>query len=358
MTCLFAAVGVAAVAGIFSELAYQIFCVHRDRALMEAFSKDDGAVAGPGISHRLGALHRLGKKEWMLDGDKSNPVTALLDRQITIKYWASAWMVLEILALIMAGVILIHTVEPWDFVVCVYWAVSTCFTIGYGAPAPSSVIGRWVAVAYMASACFIFMNVVANLASLPAMFHRRTADAIVLAQFDPTVDPQFEEALEQSSDPRKEMEALAARLRQSHMKFTGDDGLENMEDSHQEEVSCDVEEERSYGTQDGSGSYTTSSRRDGETYNEGLASLSPLLKTIPEESSVRRSVGQKSANGDIVEIFGNAMVSASEDNLTFLREICASKSTVTRKWENYFFCLPNKKGTHLNHHEFVFACCY
>jgi len=31
MTCVFAAVGVAAVAGIFSEIMYQIFCIHRDR---------------------------------------------------------------------------------------------------------------------------------------------------------------------------------------------------------------------------------------------------------------------------------------------------------------------------------------
>jgi len=85
--------------------------------LVESFSNGDGAISGPGIDHRLGARQRLGKREWALDESSANPVTALLDRQIKIKFWASAWMVLEVLALVVFGVVLMLLAEPWDLIV-------------------------------------------------------------------------------------------------------------------------------------------------------------------------------------------------------------------------------------------------
>ena len=108
VTVLFIIVGVTSIAAVFSEMIHQIFCVHRDRALKESLESGDQAGRADG----------------------KNPVLALLDRQITIKLWASLWMSLEVLVLIAVGVALIYTVEDWAFVDSVYWAVQTLFTVG------------------------------------------------------------------------------------------------------------------------------------------------------------------------------------------------------------------------------------
>lgn len=52
----------------------------------------------------------------------------------------------------------------------------------YGDMVPASVAGRWVTVVYILSSTFIVINVVANFATLPAMFHRRTTDELILSQ--------------------------------------------------------------------------------------------------------------------------------------------------------------------------------
>jgi hypothetical protein len=44
------------------------------------------------------------------------------------------------------------------------------------------VAGRWVTTFYVLSSAFIAMNIVANLATLPGMFHRRTTDELILSQ--------------------------------------------------------------------------------------------------------------------------------------------------------------------------------
>ena len=57
----------------------------------------------------------------------------------------------------------------------------------YGDFHPVTTAGRWVAVVYMISSCFILVNIIANLATLPSMLHRRVTDSIILSQFDPEV---------------------------------------------------------------------------------------------------------------------------------------------------------------------------
>ena len=55
----------------------------------------------------------------------------------------------------------------------IFWAVSTLFTVGYGAPSPETTAGRWVCIVYIASAVFIGMNIIASISSLPTILHRR-----------------------------------------------------------------------------------------------------------------------------------------------------------------------------------------
>jgi len=199
----------------------------------------------------------------------------------------------------------------------------------------------------MGSACFIFMNIVANLASLPSMYHRRTADSIILGQFDPTI--HVEENNESANGERGHMEALASRLRQSHMQFNGSisskedsSGLQSFSEfvSDVEESNVFPEDKSSYGT-------TVETKRHGAAAeDEGSATYSPLLgrggipaeencvETSASQAEVRRKAASngRDENSDIAHIFGHAMVAASDENFALLNEICASKrGTVTRK---------------------------
>ena len=122
----------------------------------------------------------------------------------------------------------------------------------YGDFHPVTEAGRWVAIVYIFSACFIAVNIIANFATLPAMFHRRTTDKLVsdaaillersvklysngccrrsclygqylqstiqvLAQFDPTID-DTSPAPNAGESPA---DILAARLKAQHMQFSG-----------------------------------------------------------------------------------------------------------------------------------------
>mmetsp|Transcript_23763 Transcript_23763/g.30948 ORF Transcript_23763/g.30948 Transcript_23763/m.30948 type:complete len:393 (+) Transcript_23763:24-1202(+) len=196
VTCIFMVFGVITVAASFSELMYQIFCVHRDRALKDTF----GATP----------THHNGK----------NAVIALLEHQITIKQYVSYWLLLEILLLVVVGVILISFVENWDITDSTYWAIATIFTVGYGDFHPQTLAGHWVGILYMFTGCFLFFNIAANLATLPQIYHRKTHDLIVLSQFDPMIDPD-------TCHINDANEALAMKLSSAHISYSGDSTTDN-----------------------------------------------------------------------------------------------------------------------------------
>ena len=59
-------------------------------------------------------------------------------------------------------------------------------------------------------------NIVANLVSLPGLYHRWTSDKLVLSQFDPTMDPQALDGRE-DAEPMDAAEALRNQLLANHM---------------------------------------------------------------------------------------------------------------------------------------------
>jgi hypothetical protein len=195
VTCFFMIFGVVGVAAVFSELTYQIFCVHRDKALKETLDV-------PPTTH-----------------EGKNAVVALLDHQIALKQYTSYWMLIEIVVLIIFGVILISLVEDWDISDSIYWAVQTLFTVGYGDFRPKTTAGHWVAIIYMFTGCFLFVNIMANLATLPQIYHRRSQDIIVLSQFDPQID-------QDTCHINDANEALATKLNNARINYSGDDESE------------------------------------------------------------------------------------------------------------------------------------
>jgi len=244
-------------AAVFSEMVYQIFVVHRDRALKEVVD------------------------EALPDEKGKNSIIRLLDRQISLKIWATLWMGVEVLLLVFVGVGLIYTVEDWAFADSVYWAVQTLFTIGYVDMVPASVAGRCVTVVYLLSSTFIVINVVANFATLPAMFHRRTTDELILSQFAPSM---------RSDDaPGNPAAALAKRLKAHRMAFSGS------------RTSSTVHPKRASGEEE------------------------PLVAGHATGNHTEGNVAD-----EVVAMFGPAMSAASDGNLAYLQHLAASSASVTR----------------------------
>jgi len=61
-----------------------------------------------------------------------------------------------------------------------YWIMLSCGR--YGDFVPASVAGRWVTVIYVLSSTFTAISIIANLAAIPGVLHRRTTDQLILSQ--------------------------------------------------------------------------------------------------------------------------------------------------------------------------------
>ena len=201
MTCFFIMFGLCIIAGIFAEVGYQIFLVHRDTALREAVNRNTAPSA--------------------------SSVDMVLDRQINLKFWSALWMIGELIVVIFFGVGIIYTVEDWSFGDSFYWAVQTAFAVGYGDFAPKTLSGRWVAITFMVVGCFIVINILASFASLPSMYHRRAAERIILAQFKPSDD---------SASSSSEMERLKQALIDARMAVSGPAPTPSTSESEQEPI--------------------------------------------------------------------------------------------------------------------------
>jgi len=213
VTCLFMLSGVVLISTIFSELTFILLLSHRDEAVRTT-AKELKLEERPLLS-RLGRFS-LGPPIERDSASSTNPVAKEMNREIELNLWSCFYLVVEFIVLTGVAVFLFVLIEGWSWFDALFFAIPVLLTTGYGKPIPTTVIGKWAVTVFMLVGCSIMANIVANLVSLPGLYHRWTSDKLVLSQFDPTMDPQALDGRE-DAEPMDAAEALRNQLLANHM---------------------------------------------------------------------------------------------------------------------------------------------